>query len=326
MSDERRFTHLVCGSIHVRRARSDDGAIGELAGAQQGVAGRRQLLELGVGERAIDHRLRLGRLLRLFPGVYAVGHDALTEAALALAAVLATAPGSVASHWTAARLHGLLDRPRPIIHISASRSRRRRPGVLIHRAVLPALDLTVCEGVPATTAARVLLDLSGSTGERRLRTMAKRAEFKGLIDAAALVEILRRHPRRRGRGNLARLIGGYALAAGPTMSPIEDDFAEFCGGREIPAPETNVPMRLGLRTVTFDCVWREARLVVELDGRTAHERRLAFEDDRARDRAAIAAGWRPIRITSAQIEGTPDVLELDLRAALGIDERGFAHP
>ena len=282
---------------------------------------RRQLLALGIGERAIDHRLRVGRLRRLFPGVYAVGHEALASTARALAGVLATGPAAVASHWTSAALHGLVDRPGPVVHVSASRHRRPRRGLLIHRAVLPPTELTVCDGVPTTSAARVLLDLSASTGERRLRTIAKRAEYRRLIDAAALRSILERYPRRRGRRALARLVNGYALSAGPTLSPLEDDFLEFCGRRGIPMPQTNVPIRLGEIDVRFDCIWRDAGLVVELDGRSAHARELAFEDDRARDRAAIAAGWRPMRVTSAQLRCEADELERDVRAALAVGER-----
>jgi very-short-patch-repair endonuclease len=70
-----------------------------------------------------------------------------------------------------------------------------------------------------------------------------------------------------------------------------------------------------------DCLWREARLAVELDGRTAHERGLAFEDDRERDRALTAAGWRPVRITSVQLRSGARALAADLRRLLGLDER-----
>jgi very-short-patch-repair endonuclease len=80
-----------------------------------------------------------------------------------------------------------------------------------------------------------------------------------------------------------------------------------------------VRLRAGGRGRIVDCLWRKARLIVELDGRVAHVRELAFEDDRARDRALTAAGWRPIRITRAQLRGDPDGLEADLRALLGLD-------
>ena len=47
------------------------------------VVQRRQLIELGLGAAAIDHRVRAGLLLLLYRGVYAVGHRArLREAGL----------------------------------------------------------------------------------------------------------------------------------------------------------------------------------------------------------------------------------------------------
>jgi hypothetical protein len=174
------------------------------------------------------------------------------------------------------------------------------------------------EGVPTTVIARTCLDLSGSCEERTLRTLIKRAEFNGLLKAHDITAILERYPRRRGRRTLARIAAGYALTAGPTLSPIEDDFAEFCGQRGIPLGETNVPIVAGGKTRTIDSLDREARLAIELDGRDAHARELAFEDDRERDRALTAAGWRPVRITRAQLRGTPDALEADLHLLLGI--------
>lgn len=323
MADKRRFTRLLCGSIHVRRAGGDDDAIAELARRQHGVAGRPQLLSLGIGEDSVDYRLALGRLRFLYPGVYAVGHEALAPAGHALAAVMAVWPAAAASQWAATAIHGLTQWTRGAIHVSAEQSRRPRPGLVIHRAVLPASDLTIVDGVPATTVARTLLDMSAVTDARRLRSMVKRAEFKGLVDADALVAILECYPRRRGRGPLARMVSGYALSTGPTMSPIEDDFIEFCVKRKLPLPQTNVPLHIGGQSIVVDCLWSGAHLIVELDGRDAHDRHLAFEDDRTRDRSLTAAGWRPMRVTSAQIRRNPGALETDLRAALSADKRGF---
>lgn len=73
-----------------------------------------------------------------------------------------------------------------------------------------------------------------------------------------------------------------------------------------------------------DGLWRDARLVVELDGRDAHTREVAFDDDRARDRALLAAGWIPLRITWSQLEHDGDAVEADLGQALAY-ARGFSH-
>ena len=331
MLDERRFTRLVAGSLHVRHELGDDVAIGALAERQHGVVARRQLLDIGISHDAIDHRLRGGRLLRVFAGhrsAYAVGHLALSLAGRAVAAVIVVGPGAVASHWTVASLRGLIRHERPLVHVTSPHAHRRpHGGLVIHRAVLPDVDTEIVDGVPVTTLSRLALDLSAETDERELRALLKRAEYRGLLQAPEIVAILERYPRRRGRRTLARIARGYAFGAGRTASPLEDDFLEFCGRRGLPMPETNAPIWAGGRWRTVDCVWREARLVLELDGRDAHARELAFEDDRERDRALTVAGWRPIRVTSAQLGAGADALERDLRAALGLDERRFTrHP
>ena len=51
-----------------------DEVIAALAGRQHGVVGRAQLLAAGIGPRAIERRVRSGRLHPLHRGVYAVGH------------------------------------------------------------------------------------------------------------------------------------------------------------------------------------------------------------------------------------------------------------
>jgi hypothetical protein len=232
--------------------------------------------------------------------------------------VIATGPAAAASHWTKLALHRLIEKPRPLIHITTPTPRRPRKGLFIHRAVVPADEVEITDGVPSLSLPRTFLDVSAESGERALRSLLKRAEFKGLLDTQEILAILERYPRRRGRKTLATVARSYGFSAGRTASPLEDDFMEFCVVRDIPPPETNVPIWVGGRERVVDCLWREARVVAELDGRAAHERRLAFEDDRARDRALIAANWRPVRVTSVQLSRGPDSLEADLRQILAL--------
>jgi hypothetical protein len=262
------------------------------------------------------------------PGVYAVGHEALPYPARVAAAVLSLLPNAAASHLSAAALWGLCDRTDGPIAITATESRRARPGVRIHRAALPDPELSLVAGIPVTAVARTLLDLSGQVREHRLRRLVKQAEFLRLTDLPSLAALLERHPRRRGRRSLARIVRGYAVGAGRTRSELEDRFLAFCADRGLPLPETNQVLEVGGRRLEVDCVWREARLVVELDGGKAHGTAMAFEADRARDRALIAARWAPMRVTWAHVHGDPDTLEREIRDALGTrlrDPRGFAH-
>jgi len=84
--------------------------------------------------------------------------------------------------------------------------------------------------------------------------------------------------------------------------------------RRLPAPQTNQ----WIEGFEIDCVWREQRLVVELDGGAFHHTQQAFERDRERDRVLQAAGWRPIPITSRQLDRSCDALDRDLRRLLGL--------
>src|SRR5919107_211905 len=57
------------------RPDSVDRAIARLATAGDGVFERDDLLALGLSAGGIDHRVRTGRLIVLYRGVYTVGHE-----------------------------------------------------------------------------------------------------------------------------------------------------------------------------------------------------------------------------------------------------------
>ena len=50
-----------------------------------------------------------------------------------------------------------------------------------------------------------------------------------------------------------------------------------------------------------DFVWRDARLIVEVDGYRYHRSPSRFEDDRERDVILSLAGWTVLRFTYAQV-------------------------
>ena len=66
----------------------------------------------------------------------------------------------------------------------------------------------------------------------------------------------------------------------------------------LPAPETNQRVE----GYEVDLVWREQRLIAEIDGYAFHSTRCSFEEDRRRDRLLVSRGWRVIRITWRQMQ------------------------
>ncbi len=277
---------------------------------------RAQLLDLGMDYGGIQRRRRSGRLLEIHRGAYAVGHRALTQRGLYMAAVLASGPAAVLSHYSAADLLGIIPGGGPRTHVSVTtRSDRRQPRIALHRPrTLAADETTVVDAIPVTTPARTLLDLADHLTAARLRRACDSAERARLLDWADVLALIDRHPRKTGARRLGRLLAanGIAIGTDPARSDLERKLFAFCDARGFPPPLRNHAV-LGMEV---DFCWPERLLVAETDGWDVHRTRFAFEADRARDLALVAAGWRVVRITEARLDHDAAALERDLRALL----------
>ncbi len=172
-----------------------DRAIGALAERQHGVVTRAQLLELGLGRRAIDHRLELGRLRRVHRGVYTIGHRLLTRHGRWMAAVLACGPDAVLSNLAAAALFGIRQSDR--IEVTTRTACRGPNRVIMHRSPLRDDERTTHRGIPTTTVPRTLLDLSAVVHPDALRSALRQAEQLRLTDPLSLTDLVERYPAAR---------------------------------------------------------------------------------------------------------------------------------
>ena len=177
-------------------------AVADLAARQHGVVTRAQLLDIGLGYRAIDDRIARGLLHPIHRGVYAVGHRLRTTDATWMAAVLAC-PGAVLSHRSAAALWGIRATTRAATEITLPRI-CRRPRIQPHRAVLPDDEVTVERGIPVTNPARTLLDLAAVLTPQQLAHALNEAEIRRLASPLPLDALVARHPNRRGTQALKR--------------------------------------------------------------------------------------------------------------------------
>jgi len=270
-----------------------------------------QLLQIGMSRSAIKRRIERGWLIVLHRGVYALGHDVLSQRARWMAAVLAGGPGAVLSHRSAAALwdltasHGLPD-------VTVPSARRTRRGVSFHRCLLPDDERTTRDGIPVTTVARTLLDLASAAPPHQFARALNEAEVRNLGDQRSLDDLLHRYPRRPGTPIIRAAL--VSLRTGTTVirSDLEALFLAFVDDVGLPRPMTNVIIE-GLEV---DCLWRRERVAVELDSRTFHDTAIAYERDRERDRILNAADWRPVRITWRQLTRTPAAVDRDLRRML----------
>ncbi len=302
------------------RSRGDDRGIAVLADGQYGVVERGQLLELGMTEEAIEVRLRNGRLHRLHAGVYAVGHRMTSREGKWMAAVLASGPEAVLSHWSAAAHWMLRPSSRSIIDVTTPRKSRSWDGIHRHHKVLPADEVTVEEGIPVTTAPRTIFDLAATESADVVGNLLRESEYRQLHDRLSLWDLVERYPGRRGvrkvRIALERL---KEEPTGRKRSRLEERFAPFLRRHRLPKPRFNDWIFLGAKRYRVDCHWQGARQIVELDGWEGHGTRIAFREDRARDRHLRVAGYSVTRLTWNQLDDEPDAIASDLRALLKIN-------
>jgi hypothetical protein len=182
---------------------------------------------------------------------------------------------------------------------------------------LPADETTIRHRIPVTTASRTLFDLAAILRPSELERAVREAEVLRLPVRPPLTELLDRHPGRRGAASLRACLQRLGLVStGISRSVLEDRFLALLSRLDLPAPETNVRLEIASLRIEADCLWREQKVIAELDGYEAHGTRAAFEGDRARDRRLQAAGWRAVRVTWQQVRARDRQLIEDLRRLL----------
>ena len=292
--------HLGRNWCHAEVSSQDavDWAIAKVASKQHGNITRQQLLDLGLDDGGIAWRVKLGRLHRVFRGVYADGRRALTPHEWADAAVLAAGTGAALSHASAMALWGYWrqwDRPYEVTVVGD----RRTKGIRVHRSTtLRRRDVTTQLGIRVTTPARTLLDMSPRLNDRSLKRNVNNALHSPWLTEDHMAETLARHPNARGAKRIAKLLG---LPGTPTRSEWEDDFCAFCRAHGLPTPVTGVPM-FGY---VVDALFVAERVIVELDSWEFHQGKIPFEGDRDRDADTLAHGYVTVRMTWERMDERP---------------------
>ena len=280
-------------------AADNDKAIAALARKQHGYVTRRQLLKLGLGDDAIAHRVRSSRLIRVYAGVYAVGHIPLGQEARAHAAVLACGDGALLSHQSAAALWRYV-KDWPARFEVTARIDRRRKGIKTHRTkTLIRRDIDRQLGVPVTSPARTVFDMTPRLKtDEKLRRFVNDARLTYTLHLSSLAELLARHP---GHPSTARLLPFVQAPTGMTRSELEDMFVDFA--RRYGLPQPTISKRRGRRELDF--LFPEEGVIVEIDSWKFHGDRDSFERDRDRDADHLAAGIVTVRVTEERLTGSP---------------------
>ena len=286
-------------------AESTQGSVWAIARRQHGVITRRQLIDLGFGDKAIRHRLAKGRLHRLWPDVYAVGRPDLDRQGIFMAAVLTCGAGAALSHGSAAELWGIRPRQRGPIHVAVPGHRDpRRAGIAVHRR--RAIDVTRTRRIPATSPAQTIIDLAPALTERRLERTIDEADKLDLVHPEPLREAAAGMPGE-GAAIVRNLLDKRTFLLAD--SDLERLFIPIADAAGLKNAETQV--RVNGHRVDF--FFREKGIVVEADGGRYHRTPSEQRRDRIRDHAHTVAGLTPVRFTHDQIAHEPKYVARILR-------------
>ncbi len=277
-------------------------AIAWVGARQLGLITVAQLNAAGVGRGSIARRVANGQLHQVFRGVYLVGHPVPLPGALELAGVLACGEGTLVSHHSAARLWGLVKASPGEVEVTViGRDCRSRDGLRVHAVKrLGAPDRGRRLGIPITSAARTVIDVSATVGYEEAEHVIAEACALKLTSEPQLLAAANRVSNRAGVARIRSILG---QSGGPrrTRSDGERALLGLIRAARLPDPATDVPL-LGF---TADFLWPEQRLIVELDSYPAHGHRAAFERDHRRDVIHRDAGYEVLRFTGRQLEHDP---------------------
>jgi hypothetical protein len=281
--------------------------VAKVASKQHGVASMPQLIAAGWSRNQVQRRIQDGYLTRLHQGVYAVGHVALTQNSRWMAAVLFAGRDAVLSHRSAAALWKLAPCRSPV-EVTRQARTTPVPGLKVHRTKwLPENHRTVCEGIPVTTPARTLADLASVERLSLIDDRISAARRERIFNPAQTREVLRQIPSRRGVRALREKLDLFDEIQGTTRSELETRFLRLCCEADLPLPEVDVQ----IGSTFADFLWREKRLIVEVDGFRFHHHR--FDEDRERDLGRLTNGYRTVRVTHRMIRESPGRLMESLR-------------
>jgi very-short-patch-repair endonuclease len=291
-----------------------------------------QLLARGFTDRRIRTLVGSGRLIRVGQGCYvtakatrsALDHPEGRHLLAAGAALARSGPGLIASHTTAARIHGLdlLGRPGDevtLTRVPGTGSRRPRSGVRQMSAHVPPGQAAKRHGLRVTSVARTVVDVA--------RTSSFRA---GVVtaDSALRMKLTTKDELRAVLATCRQWPGSVRAAAVVEFADklSESALESICrvAFRDLGLPPPRLQVRVGNELdeiARVDFLWREFNTIAEADGALKYADPDKARQQLWRDARLHEAGFQVVHITWNEITRYQDNVAGALRAAF---QRGLA--
>lgn len=254
-----------------------------------------QMIDAGFSHDQVQGLIDEGTVVRLGRGSFRLGGAPATFPSRVLGAINVYGTDTWAARGTALALWEVPGFPPggPIHLLRPDDGSNQRSGARIHRSrlILPH-HVTTRAGIPVTTPARAVFDLAATMGPVRLGRVVSEVVRAELCTDAAL-QIVLAELGGRGRPGTARMRAVLDVRDHvPTESELEDLARAVFRAGGLPDPEWQIDLSTEEGWVgRVDCVFRPARLIVELDSFRWHGQQTDSERDALRDLRFLAAGY-----------------------------------
>jgi hypothetical protein len=277
-----------------------DADLRQLTGQQNDLIASWQLRRAGWDWRTIYHWAGKELWRQVHDGVWALTQAPLTPRQLRIAAVL-TAPRTSLAAESACAHHGFIEWKGGFETVvrPGSGGKRMYPGLVVYRSATLEGQITCLGGIPIVRAERALIDVASRLDRFQLG--------RGFREACRLRcttanEIARQLSGQRGTRVLAALCDRYAtMPYHRCRSDAESRGLEVLWDAQIPLPSVNV--RVAGREA--DYVWRDQKLLIEIDSKEFHFFAIDDADKQARWERA---GYTVKRIWANDIYHRPHML------------------
>lgn len=294
----------------------------ERAEVQRGLLTRADLASLSITRGARRRLIDEGTLVALGPQVFRVGGLQLDVRGQVLAACLDL--GAVASHRTAAWLHGIpgFSAPtRPEVVRRGRKADHRSALAIVHSTTwLPSDDLIPVAGIPATSVARTLFSLASLVPEVPLERVRAAVDDAVRLRIASDRWMWHRLEKLRCRGRNGVSAFESILTArsdSPTESWLEREALCVLAAGGLPAPRCQARVRArGAFVARVDFMYEAERIVIEVTGAVGHSTPAQRAADARRRNKLMTEGYLVLEFTYEQVVGEPEWVVAQVAAAL----------
>jgi hypothetical protein len=282
----------------------------------------------GVSESRLATLVRSGELIKIRYGVYATAAilaeakaDPRLQHAVEVGAATARTEKGVASHQSAAQLHGLNLLHRPAAGMvtltmpPGTRTGRHGHANVVHRvAELPDKHVIRLHGVPVTTVARTVADIARTSTFMEGVVTADSALRERYTSKTELRRVLASCERWPGVSR-ARSVVEFSSAA--SESVLESCARVSFRDQGLPPPEPQVSIidHSGHRIARVDFLWRSFWTIAEADGLLKYNGRDDAIAELKRDRLLREAGFEVVHFTWKELFAEPARVAARIREA-----------